>query len=359
MKHAGKPFETNFRLALSMLTGDAHIQNHLPDMSRHLWSTFFLVVPVVSSTFASVSRCFSHVGEGEIGLLLVDEAGQAVPSHALGAIWRSRRALIVGDPLQVEPVINMDVKLDFEIMKYHGASEEHFLTQHSAQHLADRANGYGAYVTQYNGSRLWVGSPLRVHRRCADPMFGISNEIAYNGQMVFGPEPEDEQRATVERPLLGPSRWVDVVADDFEDHFSQQEGLAALEFVLEYSRLGLCNRKDGLPDLYVISPFKSVAADMKALLREHAGKWADGIDEEVVGAWLQSHVGTVHTFQGKECESVIVLLGGKSSGARNWAGAKPNIINVAVTRAKRRLYVVGNKQAWAQTTFGAVLAARV
>jgi hypothetical protein len=34
------------------------------------------------------------------------------------------------------------------------------------------------------------------------------------------------------------------------------------------------------------------------------------------------------------------------AGARNWAGGRPNLLNVAVTRAKEALYVVGNRQLW-------------
>ncbi|MES2739911.1 MAG: AAA domain-containing protein [Pseudomonadota bacterium] len=357
MKHAGKPFETNLRLALAMLNQDPFIQPHLPSMARHLWATFFLTVPVVSSTFASVARCFRDLGEGEIGLLLVDEAGQAVPSHALGAIWRAKRTLIVGDPLQVEPVIMMDKKLDQAILRHHGAPDRHRLTRYSAQHLADRQNRCGAHVIQYDGSDLWVGSPLRVHRRCVEPMFSIANAIAYNDEMVFGLAPAAELTATARRPLLGPSRWIDIVANDFDEHFSPTEGRAAVELVRKFAQQDWRATADGLPDLYLISPFKSVAVELADLLLKQADTWRGQAKEEVVKSWLQSHVGTVHTFQGKEAESVILVLGGKSGGARDWAGARPNIINVAVTRAQRRLYVIGNKRAWSATTFGAALAA--
>ena len=66
-------------------------------------------------------------------------------------------------------------------------------------------------------------------------------------------------------------------------------------------------------------------------------------------AWLRDRVGTVHTFQGKEAEAVMLILGAplaSHSGARGWAGGRPNILNVAVTRAQCVLYVIGNRQLW-------------
>ncbi len=356
MKQAGKPFEANFRLALSMLQEMSFTEKLMPQMAPHFWATFFLAVPVVSSTFASFPRCFGHLGEGQIGLLLIDEAGQAVPSNALGAIWRSKRALLVGDPLQVEPVIKMDRKLDYEILKYHDAPERHLLTEYSAQHLADRGNMHGSCVARYDGVNLWVGSPLRVHRRCADPMFSLSNAVAYNDKMVFGLNHNDELVATISRPLYGRSRWIDQSNDDFEDHFSMAEGLLATDIVAQYYKEGWLHKDDGLPDIFVISPFKTAAEGLQNLLRERVSEWAPNIEDDALNNWLKGHVGTVHTFQGKECESVIFVLGGKTGGAIKWAATSPNIINVAVTRAKRRLYVIGNRKKWRDYTFGRKMA---
>lgn len=63
-------------------------------------------------------------------------------------------------------------------------------------------------------------------------------------------------------------------------------------------------------------------------------------------AWLDTHCGTVHKFQGKESGEVVFLLGcdASASGAVNWVNE--NIVNVAVTRAKYRLYVIGDAEIW-------------
>lgn len=76
---------------------------------------------------------------------------------------------------------------------------------------------------------------------------------------------------------------------------------------------------------------------MRELLRARYGKASEGMS------------GTVHTFQGKEAEHVIFLLGGdpRQPGViSSFAGAEPNLINVAVTRARRRLYVIGDRRFW-------------
>ena len=83
-------------------TGTERIKFHPDDkeqMIGSLFNTLFLLTPVISSTFASVGRLLRDIKEpGAIGTLIIDEAGQAQPQMAVGALYRSRRSIIIGDP---------------------------------------------------------------------------------------------------------------------------------------------------------------------------------------------------------------------------------------------------------------------
>ena len=338
-------FDQNLETALDMLRGRSKNQTLALKAAPHLWATLALVTPVVSTTFASLSRCFAPMGAGSIPWLLVDEAGQAVPHQALGGVWRAKRALVVGDPFQVEPVVTMDRNADAKLAERRRAPDRHRATLASAQTLADAANPFGTWVQSRGGKLIWIGCPLKVHRRCVEPMFGISNRLAYDGVMVLADgKTVEEATLTAARPLLGRSRWIDVTAKQGgPKHFVREQADAVCLLVRAYVERGF-GGKDGLPALFVISPFRSMADGLRKSLCD--GLQAQGFDKKALRAWSDGSVGTVHAFQGKEREVVILALGGTSDGAIEWACGTPNILNVAVTRAQRRLYVVGDRARW-------------
>jgi hypothetical protein len=289
------------------------------DAARAAWQSLFFVVPVVSTTFASFGRVFAHLGRESLGWLFIDEAGQATPQAAAGAIWRSRRVVVVGDPLQLEPVVTIPFTAQQALRRHFQATEKWLPGRTSVQRLADQANVYGTYLPSDDG-KVWVGAPLRVHRRCIEPMFGISNTIAYDGLMVYG------TGQPAELPLP-PSMWIDVVAEDADGHWIPEEGRAAQRL------LGaLQDRGVDMANIFAIAPFRDVANQLRRLAADFGDFPA----------------GTIHTAQGKEAIAVLLVLGGnpRSPGAKAWAARKPNLLNVAASRAKRRLYVIGNRNAW-------------
>ncbi|UII32158.1 hypothetical protein LVD17_28135 [Fulvivirga ulvae] len=149
---------------------------------KAMFDTFFLVIPVVSSTFASIQSMLRDLDKEDIPWLFIDEAGQAVPQAAAGAVWRSQRVAVVGDPLQIEPVVTIAPTLTNNISKYYNLTKENINNSLSVQVLADRINPLGATLSS-DDAPVWVGIPLLVHRRCLSPMFDIANSIAYANTM--------------------------------------------------------------------------------------------------------------------------------------------------------------------------------
>lgn len=86
-------FDASLALAFDMVANKGRWRERT-DAGRHLWATLAIVTPVVSTTFSSLARCFFNMGMADIPWLLIDEAGQAVPHHALGAVWRAKRVSI-------------------------------------------------------------------------------------------------------------------------------------------------------------------------------------------------------------------------------------------------------------------------
>ncbi len=300
------------------------------------WASLFLIVPVVSTAFASVERMLSSVGPETFGWVLIDEAGQATPQSAVGALMRCQRAVVVGDPQQVEPVVTLPETLTGALMREFDVDPDRFSAPSAtAQTLADDASEHTATFTTSLGSRT-VGAPLLVHRRCASPMFDISNAIAYNQLMVQAKRPA---RSAI-RDVLGASRWIDVIGPGNEK-YSPSEGDAVLALLHRLREAAVA------PDLYIVTPFVAVQDGMRQLV-QRSGVLTGWVPSPV--DWIKERIGTVHTVQGREAEAVVFVLGAPEpgqQGARAWAGSRPNLLNVAVTRAKEVLYVVGNRSLWA------------
>jgi hypothetical protein len=319
--------ETHARGNLAAITGLLQRRADVkPETLLAAWQTLFLVVPMVSTTFASLPRLFAGVGREALGWLFIDEAGQATAQQAAGGLWRCRRAVIVGDPQQLEPIVTLPLPAQHALRRYHGVDEEWTPDGASAQRVADRLARHGTYLREPNGEDdVWVGAPLRVHRRCDRLMFDISNRIAYGGDlMIYG---------TADRAdYPGANAWLDVQSALSNGHWVPEEGRALRSLLAELAAEGVPAR-----DIRVISPFRKVVRGSKERATAEFGR-----------DFARDNVGTVHTVQGQEADVVVLVLGtGRGNdGARRWAAEKPNLLNVAVSRAKRRLYVIGDRSNW-------------
>lgn len=320
---------------MNMMMRYGQLPEDTKQYALHVWNSFCLVVPIVSTTLASFSSLFSSLASRQISCLLLDEAGQAAPHKALGAIWRSKKVIFVGDPLQIEPVETLPVELGEQIMKVNNIDKKYNPLNSTAQSFADCANKLGTYI-----SGLWIGFPLIVHRRCDNPMFTISNRISYDNLMLH----HTRNKHSDLQSLFPNSLWLDIKGTFATDKWVHEEGMLVLD-IINY----IIRSLNILPFLFIISPFSNVTIQMKSLLTKSMIK-KPHIDDNARKKWIKDSVGTVHSFQGKEADMVIIILGcdadAKSKPAINFATKKPNILNVALTRAKNLVFIIGNTEVW-------------
>ncbi|HXC83675.1 MAG TPA: hypothetical protein VNV62_17640 [Trebonia sp.] len=313
------------------------------------WQSFFLVVPVVSTTFAAVGSLLDDLGQGSLGWLLAQRAGQVPPQQVLGALWRADRAVLAGDPLQAPAESPLPWCGQQAVLKALEVDEEWAPARSCAQRVADRLARHGTWlpVEAPDGSgRLWVGTPLRVQRRSDRPILEACNDIAYDGLLVCG--------APVRETFPGADGWYDVRpgaatgahGHRVAGHWIPAEGEALLSLLTSL-------RAAGVPaaEVRVISPFRAVAA---AAARVYCGVFGEVSAEE-----LRTRVGTVHTVRAGDV--VVLMLGGDPGrpDARAFASQTPNLLNSAIGRARRRLYIIGNRETWESQPYFDVLARRL
>lgn len=265
---------------------------------EYAWRWINFTIPVISTTFASFSRMFANLNENSIANLFIDEAGQAIPQAAVGAIFRSKKVMVVGDPLQITPVLTVDDNTLNKIGKKYNLKDDEiskFLSKEvSVQSIVDDTSKYGFYYNKDKEEEKWVGIPLWVHRRSKYPMFDISNEIAYNNLMVQGiPKP------------FGKADFIDVQGKS-NGKFVKEQVDKLIEKLSEKLEENKKEEKkeagEALKKIYIISPFKNVVEKTKKFL-EDDGKGIFSKD------FIKTNIGTVHTFQGKEADIVYFVLG--------------------------------------------------
>ena len=309
-----------------------------------LLNSLMIAVPVISSTFAAVERFLINCkSESSLGTIIIDEAGQASPHMLVGALFRAQKAIVVGDPKQIEPVQTVQ---DLFVEKIGGEGFGKYRSKElSVQSLADAQNPFAGIIKNLDGSESWVGCPLVIHRRCKDPMFTVANELSYGGFMINKTIDSDDPIDPCKE-----SCWITYDASNIEystgkDRYIQVQGQIAFELIQK-----LRARNAEFKDIFIITPFTSVAHGFKTYMQSISDDIVNWTDKDNKSGWLKDNIGTVHTFQGKEAKVVIYMLGcqsdGTANGAIKWVNA--NNVNVAFTRAKEYIYVIGDATKWAE-----------
>jgi hypothetical protein len=278
-----------------------------------------LIFPVISCGLLSLRKMLPRISEC-VDRTIIDESGMIPVHQSFPLLVRSRKAIIVGDPLQIEPVITLSDQrrdkyrqtafLDRELTEidYHCYSPEE---EYSATTYHRAAGVTGEDGNTGNGIRLME------HYRCQPSIIQYCNAIAGYG-LEIKTEPVD---SLLESHLIAYD-----VEGNIRNNVNEEEVTAVCEIIQH-----LLDQGYSLKDIGVISAFRAQA---------------NALTEAITKIFPQLNrkfVGTIHTFQGSEKK--VIILSTKVCRAQDnvsWINKRPNLLNVAVSRAKELFILVGN-----------------
>jgi superfamily I DNA and/or RNA helicase/very-short-patch-repair endonuclease len=271
--------------------------------------------PAWASTLLSLTKASPCVA-GLFDRVIIDEASQCEIPPMIPALFRSKGVTIIGDPNQFPPVITMRENL-------------HARLRYVKHELTDLDDGSFDYINRSAYDLLDVTPVLlREHFRCNEDIANYFNDAYYRGKLKFRTNIEAlkfPKNMGFKRGL----EWRDI-STSLEDEMKEVETL--LECLVR-------NGYDGT--IGIITPFREVANNLATRLNRFTGH-LEKFD-------INNDVNTANGFQGGERDLIIFVLAltdELSKGQEWYALADENkyIYNVAASRARACLIIVGNRQ---------------
>ncbi|MFD0339569.1 AAA domain-containing protein [Streptomyces sp. NPDC127117] len=275
-------------------------------------------------------------------LVVIDEASQCSIPAVLPLLFRAKRALIIGDPMQLGHIPGITAQQERQARVRAGLSAAQLEDHRLAYHV------YASYhaAAQHGESALLLDEHYRCHPAIAD----IVNGYCYAGQLQVLTDVRRQVPASDPfgrndpAPVLG---WADVPHGESARGGSGQSWRNAAEAGRVRETVDeLLLRLPPDATVGVVTPFR---AQKEALARF----WPD--NERV-------RVGTVHAFQGGQRDVMVlspVATDNTPPRTAHWVASQVNLWNVAVTRAKSQLITVGSHAFWQeQAGLPALLAER-
>ena len=263
---------------------------------------------------------------GMFDLVVIDEASQCSIPSALPLLYRAKRAIVIGDPNQLRHITKIGFRRDQELQARYGmetASDAVF--SFSQQSLFDVAARNANPIT------------LREHFRSHADIIGFSNQHWYDGTLVVCTDYGELRVPTGQTAGVSWHQTNGQVerSSRFNGNVNQAEAKELANRVVN-----LIADRGFRGSVGIVTPFRAQANLIRSILNQNletnAMQRCDLITD------------TSHAFQGDERDVVFFspcVEFEMPDGAEWFIRETGNLFNVAITRARAMLVVVGNQEA--------------
>ncbi len=298
----------------------ANVREKVALLEQVKTETLLSAFPCWASTTYHLSQILP-VGPGMFDLVIFDEASQCDLASAIPALYRANRVLVVGDPKQLNHVVFLGRQAEYSAFAKNNVQPDiqanYRFSTHSlfdvAENLVPQANYF----------------MLDEHFRSDPHIINFSNKQFY----------EDRIRIMTHKPKIG---------------LAEQSAPIQLEYISGKRTEGAANPREieeifrHVKQIIAQSPVdKATTIGILSPFRDQVNAITKELPRYVSLTEVERHkivIGTAHSLQGDEKDVVILSLSLDPNfhhGTLNFL-EKPNVFNVSITRAKKKLIVISS-----------------
>ncbi|WP_299627357.1 AAA domain-containing protein [uncultured Tenacibaculum sp.] len=327
------------------------------------WKRRAMLTPCFVATFYMAPSHFlysQYQGENENGkpifkyfplynfldLLIIDEAGQVTPEVSIPVFAIAKKAFVVGDLKQIQPIWSIPSRIDRGNLSSLNIIQQDQDMEYLENSGVLASNGCIMKMAQNScefetpiANTKEQGLILLEHRRCNDEIINFCNELAYGG--ILKP-----MKGKAREGQAFPSMMAYHIEGVSERKYNSRQNVQEVKAIITW----LQQNKERIKEAYdverveevlgIITPFASQKGELSKALLEAGFKVND------------IKLGTVHALQGAE-RSIILFSSvytNEDEGTMFFEkDNKPNMLNVSVSRAKDSFILFGDTRIFDET----------
>jgi hypothetical protein len=288
---------------------------------------------VVVTTVARFAYDGFTVNKGKLyemdwDVIVVDEASMIPVASIVYPIYEKHpeKFIVAGDPFQIEPIVAVEQWKDENIYTLTGLS---------------RPGSFRRPVTEPHSFNVTL---LKKQFRSIPDVGEVFSRFTYDGMLSHHRGPSARRVLQINGVDAKPLNLIKFPVSKYESIYRPKRlktgtpyqtysALFSFEFMCHLAGQVAANGSGGAPfKIGVIAPYRAQANIIDKLV----ASWDDRPDEAVV------QVGTIHGFQGDECDAIIAVFNPPPNISANpqMFLNRQNILNVAISRARDYLFII-------------------
>jgi superfamily I DNA and/or RNA helicase/very-short-patch-repair endonuclease len=317
----------DYAIVLEMVTSNLQKNEKI---SSQIWRKYYDLFPDVISALpcwaiTSLSATRIPYEANYFDLLVIDEASQCDIASAIPLMYRAKNIVVIGDPKQLKHISTIRKNHDQKIMNKYGLLETHIGWSYSHTSLFDLCRGYCTPESLIS---------LRDHHRSHSQIINFSNMHFYQENLRVATKHENLKTLKDKLPAV---RWIDVEGESIKHPSGGSYNIHEIDKIINFLE-DLIFKKNYEGSIGITTPFREHANKIRIAINKNKN-----LEQELL---KNNYIcDTVHKFQGDERDLMIfspVLSKNMADGSINFLKSNGNLFNVAITRARGALILIGD-----------------